>query len=130
MSHVLHNLQPTPTSSAHRTPYPRIHKRKFVEIRPKGAVVSVARENSTESRRRQHADAQKCQRDRMKAALDQIARIMEMGGVDEKGLSGTKAMLLETAVEYIRYLQEQVEELRESSSSSSSGHATPRVESG
>ncbi|KAL3456024.1 hypothetical protein BJX64DRAFT_297085 [Aspergillus heterothallicus] len=128
MSHVLHTLQPTPTGSAqHRMPYPRIQKRRLIEIRPKGAILSVAREDSTESRRRQHADAQKSQRDRMKAALDQIARMMEVGGVDEKGLSGTKAMLLETAVEYIRYLQEQVEELRESCNS---GHATQKVESG
>jgi FtsZ-binding cell division protein ZapB len=36
-------------------------------------------------------------------------------------------MLLETAVEYIRYLQEQVEELRESCNS---GHATQKVELG
>jgi hypothetical protein len=38
-----------------------------------------------------------------------------------------QAMLLETAVEYIRYLQEQVEELRESCNS---GHATQKVELG
>ncbi|CAI7576795.1 unnamed protein product [Penicillium viridicatum] len=88
--------------------------------------------NSTETRRRQHADAQKCQRDRMKAALSQIERIMRMGGMGNEGTSGTKtnvltrnllgqAELLETAVEYIQHLQKQVEELRELDHG---GHAT------
>ncbi|KAF4770613.1 hypothetical protein HAV15_013166 [Penicillium sp. str.  len=78
--------------------------------------------NSTENRRRQHADAQKCQRDRMKAALGQIERTMRIGGTGNEGMGGTKAELLETAVEYIQHLQKQVEELRELGHG---GHATP-----
>ncbi|KAJ5963289.1 uncharacterized protein N7479_003165 [Penicillium vulpinum] len=92
--------------------------------------------NSIETRRKQHADAQKCQRDRMKAALDQIERIMKMGGAGNVRTGGTKtnvlirnllsqADLLETVVEYIQHPQKQVKELRELGHG---GHATPEVD--
>ncbi|KAL5336545.1 hypothetical protein BJX70DRAFT_400491 [Aspergillus crustosus] len=84
------------------------------------SLVIVKPANPLEIRRQQHAQAQKQQRDRMKAALDRIAQIMEVGGVNE-GTSGTKAELLETAVDYIQTLQGQIEELRGSS------HATAAV---
>ncbi|KAL3454176.1 hypothetical protein BJX65DRAFT_262886 [Aspergillus insuetus] len=47
-----------------------------------GSVVLVAPGDPTEFKRKQHAQAQKNQRDRMKAALDRIAQIMEGGGVN------------------------------------------------
>ncbi|KAL4892715.1 hypothetical protein BDV59DRAFT_179594 [Aspergillus ambiguus] len=50
----------------------------------------MAGSNSVKSRKRQHADAQKCQRDRMKVALDQMARIMRMGGIGDEQTSGTR----------------------------------------
>ncbi|KAJ5420188.1 hypothetical protein N7465_002707 [Penicillium sp. CMV-2018d] len=124
MAHVYANAQPTRTEAGKmRTSYPLNRKRQLVEIRPKGgSLLIMTNPNSTETRRRQQADAQKCQRDRMKAALGQIERIMRMGGMGNEGTSGTKAELLETAVEYIQHLQKQVEELRELGHGS---HATP-----
>ncbi|KAE8344838.1 hypothetical protein BDV24DRAFT_160141 [Aspergillus arachidicola] len=116
MSHVLASGYPIPAGSKHTSvSYPRNRQQKLVEIRPKeaGSVDILAVPNSAKCRKRQHADAQKCQRDRMKVALDQMARIMKMGGVGDEGTNGTKAKLLETAVEYIQYLQGQVEELRD-----------------
>jgi hypothetical protein len=47
-----------------------------------GSAVFVAAGDPTEFKRKQHAQAQKNQRDRMKAALDRIAQIMEGGGVN------------------------------------------------
>ncbi|KAL4873950.1 hypothetical protein BDV12DRAFT_191817 [Aspergillus spectabilis] len=99
-------------------------KQKLIELRPKemstGSLVIVKPANPLDFRRQQHAQAQKQQRDRMKAALDRIAQIMEVGGVNE-GTSGTKAELLETAVGYIQSLQGQIDELR------GSRHATASV---
>ncbi|KNG91177.1 hypothetical protein ANOM_000558 [Aspergillus nomiae NRRL 13137] len=124
MSHVLASGYASPTTSKHTSlSYPQSRQQKLVEIRPKGpgSANILAVSNSAKCRKRQHADAQKCQRDRMKVALDRMARIMRIGGVGDEGTSGTKARLLETAVEYIQRLQDQVEELRESCNS---GHAT------
>ncbi|KAJ5474775.1 hypothetical protein N7475_004341 [Penicillium sp. IBT 31633x] len=128
MSHVLANSYPIILAGSSHTsfPYPRNRQRKLVEIRPKGSVDILAVPDSAKCRKRQHADAQKFQRDRMKVALDQMAQIMRVGGVGDEGTSGTKAELLETAVAYIQLLQGQVEELRESCNS---GHATlPKVD--
>ncbi|KAL4874417.1 hypothetical protein BJY04DRAFT_225040 [Aspergillus karnatakaensis] len=133
MPHVLdQNMLSTSShsrSKQKRSPYDRSQERALVEIRPKGAVVIMAGPNRVESRRQQHAQTQKCQRDRIKAALDEMARIMKMGGVKDEGTSGTKAQLLETAVEYIQQLQEQVGELRGASPTGSghAGHATQEV---
>lgn len=52
-------------------------------------MVIVTQGNPIELRRKHHAQAQKQQRDRMKAALDRIAQIMEGAGVRE-GTNGTK----------------------------------------
>ncbi|KAL2801810.1 hypothetical protein BJX63DRAFT_438478 [Aspergillus granulosus] len=87
-------------------------KGKLIDIRPKGAVVLVATVDPTEFKRKQHAQAQKNQRDRMKAALDRIAQIMEGGGVHTGTTSGTKVELLEAAIGYIQRLQGQIEEMR------------------
>ncbi|KAJ5186520.1 hypothetical protein N7449_011284 [Penicillium cf. viridicatum] len=128
MAHVHTNTQPTRADAGQmRSSYPLNRKRQLVEIRPKagGSLLIMTNPNSTDTRRRQHADAQKCQRDRMKAALGQIERIMRMGGEGNDGTSGTKAELLETAVEYIQHLQKQVEELRELGHG---GHATLDVD--
>ncbi|KAJ5801492.1 uncharacterized protein N7518_003560 [Penicillium psychrosexuale] len=123
MAHVHANAQPTGADAEQmRLPYLLNRKGQLVEIRPKGSLVIMTGPNATETRRRQHADAQKSQRDRMKVALGQIERIMRMGGA---GTKGTKAELLETAVEYIQYLQKQVEELRELGYG---GHATTEVD--
>ncbi|KAL3480949.1 hypothetical protein BJX99DRAFT_253935 [Aspergillus californicus] len=88
-------------------------KQRFIDIRPKqaGSVVLVAPASPTEFKRKQHAQAQKQQRDRMKAALDRMVQVMEGGGVNA-GTGGTKADLIEAAVGYIRTLQGEVEELR------------------
>ncbi|KAL3461741.1 hypothetical protein BJX64DRAFT_289150 [Aspergillus heterothallicus] len=87
-------------------------KGKLIDIRPKGSVVLVATVDPTEFKRKQHAQAQKNQRDRMKAALDRIAQIMEGGGVDAGTTGGTKVELLEAAIGYIQTLQGQIEEMR------------------
>jgi hypothetical protein len=58
----------------------------FLEV---GSVVIVAPASPTEFKRKQHAQAQKYQRDRMKAALDRMAQIMEVGGMNA-GTGGTK----------------------------------------
>jgi hypothetical protein len=53
---------------------------------PEGASGQV------DSRRKRHAISQKNQRDRLKAALEQMARVLHAGGVGSgpRGLSGTK----------------------------------------
>jgi hypothetical protein len=56
-----------------------------------GSVVLVAPGDPTEFKRKQHAQAQKNQRDRMKAALDRIAQIMEGGGVNTGTTASTGA---------------------------------------
>ncbi|KAL2842195.1 hypothetical protein BJY01DRAFT_249238 [Aspergillus pseudoustus] len=152
----------TPATTALRAGSPRKRSlpypssaitRKLIEIRPKGGprqtlskrrsqhmgcslANQTAPTTTLEVRRQQHADAQKYQRDRMKAALDRMARLMEMGGVAGEGTGGTKAQLLEAAVEYMQHLQGQVEELRAGGSRGlmeamgsdpSSGHATRNV---
>lgn len=54
-----------------------------------GTVLVVASDSPTEFKRKQHAQAQKQQRDRLKTALDQIAGIMEGRGV-QTGTGGSK----------------------------------------
>ncbi|KAL4782600.1 hypothetical protein BJX76DRAFT_358756 [Aspergillus varians] len=95
---------------------------KLIELRPKGSALFTLDEGSlvvvtagspTEFKRKQHAQAQKQQRDRLKAALDRIAQIMEDGGPNAgTGGGATKAELVEAAVDYIQSLQGQLEELR------------------
>ncbi|KAL2865909.1 uncharacterized protein BJX67DRAFT_382295 [Aspergillus lucknowensis] len=89
-------------------------KGKLVDIRPKGPLDLVAPASPTEFKRKQHAQAQKQQRDRLKAALDRIAQILERGGGGgvHAGTGGTKAELVEAAVEYIQTLQGQIEQMR------------------
>ncbi|GFG26575.1 hypothetical protein IFM61606_06564 [Aspergillus udagawae] len=71
---------------------------------------------------------QKNQRDRLKAALEQMARVLHAGGVRSgpRGPSGTKLQveLIETAVEYIQSLEKEVKTLR------SSVNEEPRSEEG
>ncbi|KAL4942390.1 hypothetical protein BDV06DRAFT_222244 [Aspergillus oleicola] len=96
-------------------------KEKLVELRPKGSVVLVAPGSPMQFKRKQHAQAQKQQRDRMRAALDRIAATLEGAGDRvnvNAGTGGTKAELVEAAVEYIQSLQGQIEQLR------GAGHAT------
>ncbi len=54
-----------------------------------GTVVIVASDSPTEFKRKQHAQAQKQQRDRLNAALDRIARAMDGRGAPA-GTGGTK----------------------------------------
>ncbi|KAJ5490399.1 hypothetical protein N7453_011224 [Penicillium expansum] len=131
MAHVHANAQPSRADAEQtRSPYPS--KQKATKFTGAGSILVMPYLNSTEARRRQHADAQKSQRDRMKAALGQMERIMRMGGAGNERTIGTKtnvltrnllgqAELLETTVEYIQHLQKQVKELRELGHSS---HAT------
>ncbi|KAL4973520.1 hypothetical protein BDW66DRAFT_153706 [Aspergillus desertorum] len=100
----------------------RKQNQKLMELRPKGPLVLVAPASPIEFKRRQHAQAQKQQRDRMKSALDRMAQMLATGagGVHAETAScGTKAELVEAAVEYIGRLQGQIEELKAS-------HATER----
>ncbi|KJK65589.1 hypothetical protein P875_00010137 [Aspergillus parasiticus SU-1] len=100
MPHVLASGYPIPAGSKHTSlPCAQNRQQKLVKIRPKGmwllehmsgSAEVLAVPNSAKCRKRQHADAQKCQRDRMKVALDQMARIMKMGGVGDEGTNGTK----------------------------------------
>jgi hypothetical protein len=57
---------------------------------PEGASGQV------DSRRKRHAISQKNQRDRLKAALEQMARVLHAGGVGSgpRGSSGTKVRAL------------------------------------
>ncbi|KAL4930280.1 uncharacterized protein BDV17DRAFT_289888 [Aspergillus undulatus] len=115
------------TSHSHSHSYSTSSKRrsissargKLVELRPK---VLVAPESPMDSKRKQHAQAQKQNRDRMKAALDRIAAMLEGAGPGNGngsvGTGGTKAELVEAAVDYIQRLQGQIEQLR------GAGHAT------
>ncbi|BCS24198.1 uncharacterized protein APUU_40642S [Aspergillus puulaauensis] len=77
--------------------------RKLIEIRPKELLVSPAR---IDPKRKRHAQTQKNQRDRMKAALELMARTLEARGVDT---AGTRAEVVEAAVEYILSLQTEMD---------------------
>ncbi|KAL4805407.1 hypothetical protein BDV18DRAFT_161061 [Aspergillus unguis] len=83
---------------------------KLIELRPKGTLVRPA--SPTDSKRKAHAQAQKQNRDRMKAALDRIAQMLEAGGGVHAFGGGTKAELVEAAIEYIEHLQGQLAHLR------------------
>ncbi|GIK05203.1 hypothetical protein Aspvir_009307 [Aspergillus viridinutans] len=109
-------MSPSPPSSYSSTaarPPPR-----FIELRPKGEGVLITfpegASGQVDSRRKRHAISQKNQRDRLKAALEQMARVLHAGGVGSgpRGLSGTKVELIETAVEYIQSLEKEVKTLR------------------
>ncbi|KAL5045561.1 hypothetical protein BDW71DRAFT_208101 [Aspergillus fruticulosus] len=94
----------------------RKKNQKLMELRPKGPLVLVAPVSPIEFKRKQHAQAQKQQRDRMKSALDRMAQMLATGTA---GVHAGTAELVEAAVEYIERLQGQIEELRAS-------HATER----
>ncbi|KAL4863173.1 hypothetical protein BDV12DRAFT_202324 [Aspergillus spectabilis] len=94
-----------------RAPGSRI-ERKLTERRPKNSQAIMGRVSPGDTKRKQHAQAQKTQRDRMKVALRRMAQMMDHGGVHAGKGSGTKAELVEAAVEYIRTLQGQIEALR------------------
>ncbi|RLL98486.1 hypothetical protein CFD26_102970 [Aspergillus turcosus] len=125
-------MSPSPPSSFSTTaarPPPR-----FIELRPKGEGVLITFPEGgapqVDSRRKRHAISQKNQRDRLKAALEQMARVLHAGGLGSgssagsglRGPSGTKVRglnsyrveLIETAVEYIQSLEKEVKMLRSS----------------
>ncbi|GFF58499.1 hypothetical protein IFM46972_11123 [Aspergillus udagawae] len=91
-------MSPSPPSSYSSTaarPPPR-----FIELRPKGEGVLITfpegASGQVDSRRKRHAISQKNQRDRLKAALEQMARVLHAGGVGSgpRGPSGTKVRVL------------------------------------
>ncbi|KAF7117626.1 hypothetical protein CNMCM5793_006718 [Aspergillus hiratsukae] len=129
-------MSPSPPSSYSTTaarPPPR-----FIELRPKGEGVLITFPEGAaaqvDSRRKRHAISQKNQRDRLKAALELMARVLHAGGVASgsgsgsgpRGPSGTKVRataldswhlrveLIESAVEYIQSLEKEVKMLRSS----------------
>ncbi|GFF52836.1 hypothetical protein IFM51744_07947 [Aspergillus udagawae] len=111
-------MSPSPPSSYSSTaarPPPR-----FIKLRPKGEGVLITfpegASGQVDSRRKRHAISQKNQRDRLKAALEQMAGVLHAGGVGSgpRGSSGTKVELIETAVEYIQSLEKEVKALRSS----------------
>ncbi|KAL4747027.1 hypothetical protein BDW72DRAFT_206844 [Aspergillus terricola var. indicus] len=95
----------------------RKQNQKLTELRPKGPLVLVAPASPIDFKRKQHAQAQKQQRDRMKSALDRMAQMLATGtgGVNAGTIGcGTKVELVEAAADYIERLQGQIEELRAS----------------
>ncbi|KAL4767008.1 hypothetical protein BDW60DRAFT_220888 [Aspergillus nidulans var. acristatus] len=113
-------------STSKRSPFSIPSKKqnqKLIELRPKGPLVLVAPASPMDFKRKQHAQAQKQQRDRMKSALERMAQMLATGtGGVHAGTAncGTKVELVEAAVDYIERLQGQIEELRAS-------HATERL---
>ncbi|KAL4796616.1 hypothetical protein BDV19DRAFT_360677 [Aspergillus venezuelensis] len=57
--------------------------KKLIEIRPKELLTSLSYPPSL--KRKRHAESQKNQRDRMKAALELMASTLEAGGVSTPG---------------------------------------------
>ncbi|KAH2125225.1 hypothetical protein KXW75_005654 [Aspergillus fumigatus] len=119
-------MSPSPPSTYSSTaarPPPR-----FIELRPKGEGVLITfpegASGQVDSRRKRHAISQKNQRDRLKAALEQMARVLHAGGVGSgpRRSSGTRVELIETAVEYIRRLEKEVKTLRSSVNTVSRSH--------
>ncbi|RHZ47224.1 uncharacterized protein CDV56_102768 [Aspergillus thermomutatus] len=130
-------MSPSPPSSYSTSaarPPPR-----YIELRPKGEGVLITfpegASGQVDSRRKRHALSQKNQRDRLKAALEQMARVLHAGGVGSVFFMGllsaeTRAAgsgmvadgvestlqveLIETAVEYIQSLEKEVKTLRSS----------------
>ncbi|KAL4878818.1 hypothetical protein BJY04DRAFT_220881 [Aspergillus karnatakaensis] len=88
--------------------------KRLLEIRPKELL--VARSDMPDLKRKRHAQTQKNQRDRMKAALELLANTLVASGVET---TGTKAEVAEAAVQHIRYLQRELNALRLRSSSPS-----------
>ncbi|KAL4968132.1 uncharacterized protein BDV14DRAFT_168328 [Aspergillus stella-maris] len=78
-----------------------------IQIRPKKLLTSLSYPPSL--KRKRHAESQKHQRDRMKAALKLMARTLEARGVNPPE---TRAEIVETAVEYILDLQRQLDGLK------------------
>ncbi|KAL3488956.1 hypothetical protein BJX62DRAFT_239540 [Aspergillus germanicus] len=85
------------------------YTKKLIEIRPKEIIIHT-HTSPLDHKRKRHAQTQKHQRDRMKAALEVLANTLEARGV---GATGTKAEVVELAVEYILGLQREVEGLRD-----------------
>ncbi|CEN61750.1 hypothetical protein ASPCAL08398 [Aspergillus calidoustus] len=83
--------------------------KKLIEIRPKGILLH-SHTSPLDHKRKRHAQTQKHQRDRMKAALEVLANTLEAQGV---GATGTRAEVVELAVEYILELQRELEGLRD-----------------
>ncbi|KAH1492735.1 hypothetical protein KXV95_001405 [Aspergillus fumigatus] len=119
-------MSPSPPSTYSSTatrPPPR-----FIELRPKGEGVLITfpegASGQVDSRRKRHAISQKNQRDRLKAALEQMARVLHAGGVGSgpRRSSGTRVELIETAVEYIQRLEKEVKTLRSSVNTVSRSH--------
>ncbi|KAL4869249.1 hypothetical protein BDV12DRAFT_196495 [Aspergillus spectabilis] len=88
------------------------YSRKLIEIRPKELLVT--RSDIPDLKRKRHAQTQKNQRDRMKTALELMANTLVANGVEA---TGTRAELVETAVEYIMNLQQELDALRSGKSS-------------
>ncbi|KAB8223827.1 hypothetical protein BDV33DRAFT_166541 [Aspergillus novoparasiticus] len=103
---------PQPASSRAPNAAPQ---QKYIELRPKDGGVLIKIPNShSDFKRRKHAISQKNQRDRLKIAFDQMARVLSTSGIDrgrKRGLC-TKVDLIETAVEYIQHLQAELSEHR------------------
>ncbi|KAE8374471.1 hypothetical protein BDV26DRAFT_295972 [Aspergillus bertholletiae] len=113
----LETVMPQSTSAraptaASRHP-PRNHSQKYIELRPKegGLLIKIPKSHS-DFKRQKHALSQKNQRDRLKTAFDQMAHVLSTSGVDNGRKRGlyTKVDLIETAVEYIQYLQTELNE--------------------
>ncbi|KAL2857080.1 hypothetical protein BJY01DRAFT_242484 [Aspergillus pseudoustus] len=85
------------------------YTRKHIEIRPK-EVILLSHPSPLDHKRKRHAQTQKHQRDRMKAALEELANTLGSQGV---GATGTRAEVVEMAVEYILGLQREIEGLRD-----------------
>ncbi|KAF7588337.1 hypothetical protein BBP40_005865 [Aspergillus hancockii] len=101
----------TNASSQHAAPNP---PQKYIELRSKqgGLLIKFSHDPHapTDFKRRKHALSQKNQRDRLKVAFDQMAQVLHTSGVSSgrKGGLCTKVELLETAVEYIQHLQNEI----------------------
>ncbi|KAL2809362.1 hypothetical protein BJX63DRAFT_405937 [Aspergillus granulosus] len=94
----------TPSQLSRSSPYTRKH----IEIRPK-EILLLSHSAPLDHKRKRHAQTQKHQRDRMKAALEVLANTLESRGV---GATGTRVEIVEMAVEYILNLQKELEGLR------------------
>ncbi|KAB8269935.1 hypothetical protein BDV30DRAFT_241945 [Aspergillus minisclerotigenes] len=109
-----------PQSASSRAPN-AAPQQKYIELRPKdesssslGGVLIKIPNTHSDFKRRKHAVSQKNQRDRLKIAFDQMAHVLSISGMDRGRKRGlfTKVELLETAVEYIQYLQTELSEHR------------------
>ncbi|KAL3474750.1 hypothetical protein BJX99DRAFT_174466 [Aspergillus californicus] len=88
----------------------QLYSKKPIYIRPKEIILFSEGPNIPDLKRKRHAQTQKHQRDRMKAALDLMANTLEARGV---GTTGSRAEVVEAAVEHILSLQAELDGLRQ-----------------